>query len=336
MSLTATSASKFLALPLISAHSRYAVTANYYLTLLYTAASRLLVTTTARIMTNHKSSLRDRLLSNSPDPIKSSILRESGMGWNSQSSGSLSSSSGAGSITSPLRISKRDSPGRPRGPAIARRSSSSYKHIRNNNLVSRSPPKSQIPTPSTSSNRLIPISITSSPTPRVSGEKRPRPSSLYEQTEHENERLFVLKRERKQSKDFQNLIEKESVTKSPSELRQRTSTDTRPSSSPIPVPLTRTPLASFTPSTTSRQSPASHPPPAISPGPSPGRSSLVSKRVHGPHPSGGGNRERRKAVGFDERCDVVEFDPEEETDEETLEMNDAEQPGIWRVTRVRK
>ena len=260
------------------------------------------------------------------------------MGWNSQSSRSLSSSS-SGSITSPLRISTRDSPGCPRGPAIARHSSSSYKHVHNNNLVSKSPFESQIPTPSTSSNRLIPISITFptlSPTPRVSGEKRPRPSSLYEQTEDENERPFALKRERRQSKGFRGLNEEEPVTKSPSELRQRTSTDTRPSSSPIPVPLTRTPLAFFTPSTTSIQSPASHPPPAISPGPSPGRSSLVSKRVHGPHPSGGGNRERRKAVGFDERCDVVEFDPEEETDEETLEMNNAEQPGIWRVTRVRK
>ena len=290
-------------------------------------------------MTNHKFSLRDRLLSNSPDPIKSSILPESGMGWNSQSSRSLSSSSSGGSITSPLRISTRDSPGCSRGPAIARHSSSSYKHVHNNNLVSKSPFESQIPTPSTSSNRLVPIPVTfptSSPTRRVSGEKRPRPSSLYEQTEDENERPFALKRERKQSKDFQNRIEKESITKSPSELRQRTSSDTRPSSSPIPVPLTRTPLASFTPSTTSIQSPASHPPPAISAGPSPGRSSLVSKRVHGPHPSGDGNRERRKTVGFDERCDVVEFNPEEETDEETLEMNDAEQPGIWRVTCVRK
>ena len=290
-------------------------------------------------MTNHKSSLRGRLLSNSPDPIKSSTLRESGMGWNSQSSRSLSSSPSGGSITSPLRISTRDSPGCPRGPAIARHSSSSCKHVHKNNLVSKSPFESQIPTPPTSSNRLIPIPITfptSSPTRQVSGEKRPRPSSFYEQTEDENERPFALKRERRQSNGLQDLNEKELVTKSPFELRQRTSSDARFSCSPIPVPLTRTPLASFTPSTTSIQSPAPHPPPAISPGPSPGRSSLVSKRVHGPHLSGGGNRERRKAVGFDERCDVVEFDPEEETDEETLEMDDAEQPGIWRVTRVRK
>lgn len=50
-------------------------------------------------------------------------------------------------------------------------------------------------------------------------------------------------------------------------------------------------------------------------------------------------------VGFDERCDVVEFDCEEGIDEEALWINgddDAEndaddmQPGIWRITRVRK
>jgi hypothetical protein len=257
------------------------------------------------------------------------------MGWNLQSSGSLSSSSSRGS---PLLISKRDSPGRPSGPAIARCSPSSYKHVHNNDLVSKSPFKSQIPTPSTPSNRLVPIPITfpsSSPTRRVSGEKRPRPSSLYEQAENENEHPFALKRERRQSKGFQNLIEKDPVT---FKLRQPTSSGTRPSSSLIPVPLTRTPLASYTPSSTSIQLPAllsAHPPP------SPSRSSLVSKRLHGPHLSGGGKRERRKTVGFDERCDVVEFDREEEEASEMNEDDGADDPffqvtGIRRITAVRK
>ncbi|KIJ92124.1 hypothetical protein K443DRAFT_651891 [Laccaria amethystina LaAM-08-1] len=282
-------------------------------------------------MANHRCSPRDRLPSNSPDSIKSSILRESGMGWNSQSSGSLSSSS---SGESPLCISKRHSPGRPRGPAVARRSSSSYKHIHDNNVVSKSLFESQIPTLSTPSNRLVPIPITfltSSPTQQVSAEKRPRPSSLYEQTENKNERPFALKRECRQSKGFQNLIEKDPVT---FKLRQPTSSDTRPSSSLIPVPLTRIPLASYAPSAISIQPPASlsaHPPP------SPGRSSLVSKRLHGPCLSGGGKREHLKRVGFDERCDVVEFDREEEA----LEMDDdADDPffqvlGIWRITAVK-
>ncbi|KAJ7646642.1 hypothetical protein FB45DRAFT_998093 [Roridomyces roridus] len=43
---------------------------------------------------------------------------------------------------------------------------------------------------------------------------------------------------------------------------------------------------------------------------SPARSSLVSRRMHGPRLSG--RRERRKTVMFDERCDVVEFDGDEE------------------------
>jgi hypothetical protein len=84
------------------------------------------------------------------------------------------------------------------------------------------------------------------------------------------------------------------------------------------------------------------PPASLSahPSPSPGRSSLVSKRLHGPRPSGGGRRERRKTVGFDERCDVVEFDCEEEA----LEMNEDDDaddpffqvPVIWRITAVKK
>lgn len=56
--------------------------------------------------------------------------------------------------------------------------------------------------------------------------------------------------------------------------------------------------------------------------PSPVRSSLVSKRLHGPRLSGSGNeprRQRRKTVTFDEECDVVEFDteePEEDDDDD--------------------
>ena len=168
-------------------------------------------------MASRKSPLRDRLLSNSPDPIKSSILRESGMGWNTSASANPVSSSGnASSITSPLRIAKRDSPSRPKVPAVARRTSSSYRHVHTNNLVSKSPFKSQIPTPSTPSSRTSVVF----PTRRVSGEKRPRPSSMHELGETENERPFALKRDRKQSKTFQGLLDKEPVTKSPFKVQQ--------------------------------------------------------------------------------------------------------------------
>ncbi|KAG9312059.1 hypothetical protein JVU11DRAFT_7340 [Chiua virens] len=114
------------------------------------------------------SPLSDRLLSNSPDPVQSSILRGSAKGWGK------SASSSSSLATTPLRIAKRE--GKPPFPVVARRSSSSYKHVRSNNLVSKSPFKTQPAFPSK------PSTSASSDTPpvpqgtrRVSGEKRPRP-----------------------------------------------------------------------------------------------------------------------------------------------------------------
>ncbi|KIJ65862.1 hypothetical protein HYDPIDRAFT_129870 [Hydnomerulius pinastri MD-312] len=247
------------------------------------------------------SPLRDRLLSNSPDPVQSSILRESAQGWG-KSSPSTSSSG-----TTPLRIAKRE--GKPPFPIVARRSSSSYKHVRNNNLVSKSPFKSQIPTPSRPSS-----SSTSSIAPpastgirRVSGEKRPRPDSMHEQAE--NERPFAFKRERRQSKAYQGLIEKEPVTKSP--FKRISSAEEE---QPPPLPPKPVPSAPPSPPPAAQQAP----PPARPITPS--RPSLVSKRLHGPRtvdqPSLDGKRQRRKTVTFDERCDVLEFDRDEEEEEE--------------------
>ncbi|KAJ3829620.1 hypothetical protein F5880DRAFT_281351 [Lentinula raphanica] len=256
-------------------------------------------------MAAHRASstqLRDRLLSNSPDLIKSSILRDSNMGWNSPPT---SSDNTASSTTSPLRISKRESSPtlRPTQADLARRSSSSYKHMRNNNLVSKSPFKSQIPTPSTPSRQpALPVSF---PTRRVSGEKRPRPPSMHDEAETENDRPFALKRERKQSKTFQGLIEKEPVTKSPfrqtkafansENLSQR-----KPSPPPVPPPPSRIPTHS---------------------GASPVRPSLVTKRMHGPRLSGT-KRERRKTVTFHENCEVVEFSRDEDESGEVFESED--------------
>lgn len=245
------------------------------------------------------SPLRDRLLSNSPDPVQSSILRNSAKGWGK------SSSPNSNSGTTPLRVAKRE--GKPPFPLVARRSSSSYKHVKNSNLVSKSPFKTQAPTPSRPS--------TSSDTPpiqqatrRVSGEKRPRPDSMHEQAE--NERPLAFKRERRQSKAYQGLIEKEPVTKSP--FKQVVSAEEE---QPPPVP----PKA-FTPASALPPAPPS-PPPSAPPSRSitPSRSSLVSKRLHGPRgvdqPSLDGKRQRRKTVTFDERCDVLEFDRDEEEED---------------------
>ncbi|KAJ7287283.1 hypothetical protein C8J57DRAFT_1283412 [Mycena rebaudengoi] len=173
---------------------------------------------------------------------------------------------------SPLRIAKRESP--VRQPQVARRNSSSFKHVRNNNLVSKSPFKSQIPTTSTPRPPF--------PSPRrISGEKRQRPQSMYDQAEAENDRPFAYKRERRQSKALEGLIQKEPVTKSP--FRQlEEPMDRRAPPPPVPPTPSRIPVAAVG-------------------GASPTRSSLVSKRMHGPRLSG--RRERRKTVTFDERCD---------------------------------
>lgn len=196
--------------------------------------------------------------------------------------------------------------------------------MHSNNLVSKSPFKSQIPTPTASSAKPAPIAISFpvTPTRRVSGEKRQRPSSMHEQAETENSRPFALKRERKQSKALESLLEKEPVTKSPfraGPLQPNLDTS-KPSSLPIPIPKRRqasTPEPdSFLPAPSTSQP---------SPRPSPGRSVLVSRRMHGPRLSGSGKRERRKTVTFDERCDVVEFDRDEETDEEVFDSSEDEE-----------
>ncbi|KAK2464216.1 hypothetical protein APHAL10511_003673 [Amanita phalloides] len=259
------------------------------------------------MLTGRKSpqSLRDRLYSNSPDPLKSSILRESGMGWASTPPESEDSQNN-GSITSPLRITKRESPCSS-SSQVERRTSSSYRHLRNNHLVSKSPFKSQIPMPSTPSR---PSSVAFPSTRRVSGEKRPRPTSIHEQAE--SERPFALKRERRQSKGFQNLLEKEPVSKSPFRLQHHTAS----SQTPPPVPSTpesRLPVASTSQSFETSVASRDHTP-SPNTGPSPARSSLVSRRMHGPRLSGLSRRERRK-VTFDERCDVMEFAPDEDEED---------------------
>ncbi|KAH6914354.1 hypothetical protein BKA70DRAFT_1558314 [Coprinopsis sp. MPI-PUGE-AT-0042] len=281
-------------------------------------------------MATNKPSLRERLLSNSPDPMKDSILRESGMGWNTatpaEAAGSISSttsssSSSSTSIVSPLRIAKRDSPGQnPRRPPVARRSSSSYKHMHTNNLVSKSPFKSQIPTPSAAPIAItFPNTTTTAPMRRVSSEKRPRPDSLHEGSEIESERPFAYKRDRKQSKTFEGLLQKEAVTKSP--FRRSATVDEGRSTPPVTRPR---PHSSYIPESTPEPEHMAVPQQLPERGPSPGRSVLVSRRMHGPRLSGSGRRERRKTVTFDERCDVVEFDRDEESDEDVFVSDEDE------------
>ncbi|KAG2116496.1 uncharacterized protein F5147DRAFT_743106 [Suillus discolor] len=254
------------------------------------------------------------LLSNSSDPVQSSIRRNSAMGWNKSSSPIASMG------TTPLRISKRDS-SKPAFPLVARRSSSSYRHLRNNNLVSKSPFKSSIPTPSRPSTSPISnIPLPKPPQRRVSGEKRPRPDSMHDQAE--NERPFALKRERRQSKVYQGLAEKEPVTKSPFKRPAGAQEETPP-----PVPSKSIPIPPIPEPSDIR---SANPPKATTPT----RPSLVTKRLHGPRtadqPSLERRRRRRKTVTWDERCDVLEFDREEgENDPFHSDEDDYGGRNIW-------
>ncbi|TCD62275.1 Bud site selection protein bud4 [Steccherinum ochraceum] len=220
--------------------------------------------------------------------------------------------------TTPLRIAKKESP--QRGIPLARRQSNSYKHLKTNNLVSKSPFRSQIPTP------LRPSGIAPSPR-RVSGEKRSRPVSMHEQAENEHPLGF----KRRQSRAFQGLLEKEPVTKSPFKLSPGDEGYEEPPPPPPPSVVPRKVrkkapvyeesdhLLPPPPPPKHSLSPRASPRPAVSPA----RPSLVSKRLHGPRESGMfGRKARRKTVTFDERCDVMEFSAEEE-------MEGEENQGDW-------
>ncbi|EIW80738.1 hypothetical protein CONPUDRAFT_166161 [Coniophora puteana RWD-64-598 SS2] len=316
--------------------------------------------------------------SNSAD----AIIKQSAKGWSTSKPSSDDPKQPKQQVTSPLRIAKRDSStglgappgkvvgGRPPMPNVARRSSSSYKHLRTNNLVSKSPFKSSttpsLPSTSTSTSASTSSSSARSnapqkqqglglgrnqsqkrgPTPRkTSGEKRPRPESMHEQAEEENERPGKFKRERKQSKAYQGLIEKEHVSKSPfrapapgerqvvsdEDAAEMSPVESAPVPPPKDVPPKDVPPGKLLFPTTSGQ--GYSPSPSPSPMPSsragtPTRSSLVSKRLHGPRtadaPHGEGRRQRRKTVTFDERCDVLEFEAEE-AEEDPFYESDAEE-----------
>ncbi|KAI0056363.1 hypothetical protein BV25DRAFT_1832375 [Artomyces pyxidatus] len=218
--------------------------------------------------------LRDRPLSNSPDPE-----------WPPRP-------------TTPLRIAKRDTPQRQHASQMSRRTSNTYSKLTSSSLVSQSPFRSQLPAPAK------PSTTEKTLTPRkLSGEKRPRPSSMHAQAENEKPLGF----KRRQSKAFQGLIEREPVTKSPFRHPSEPAEDPFPPPPPPKIkPITHLP----TPTSSS----------------SPARSSLVSKRLHGPRTIGRElpTRERRKTVTFDELCDVVTFERDESSIEEDPFTSDEE------------
>ncbi|KAF7800104.1 hypothetical protein EIP86_011348 [Pleurotus ostreatoroseus] len=240
--------------------------------------------------------------------------------------------------TTPLRISKRaDSPVSQQPPPavrppLDRRSSGSYTALKDRKVVSKSPflvkLSSSIPVPSRPSANASPR--------KVSGEKRQRTQSMNNQAENEHPLGF----KRRQSRGFQGLLSKEPVTKSPFR-KPPPAEDIEDMSSALP-----------TPTPTDEEDGADdenifQPPPTkelfadangrLSPSPhrtsSPARSSLVSRRLHGPRtPSRGSESdrdakaERRKTVTFDETCDVMEYDVE---DEDSGVLTEGAEPFSW-------
>ncbi|GJE91505.1 hypothetical protein PsYK624_076550 [Phanerochaete sordida] len=217
--------------------------------------------------------------------------------------------------TTPLRITKRDSPTSETRPpqriALPRRNSASWKHVIEGGRVSKSPfkmlSKSSIPLPAKSTTPSSPVFSMLSR--KASGEKRPRPPSMSEAAENE----YPALRKRRQSQGLQGLTNRKPVSKSPfKSVSVQNQASVSPTGSPTPddddekdLPPIPPPKERFD---TGRHSPL----PPHRGSPSPVRPSLVSRRLHGPR-SSLTKRERRKTVTFDETCDVMEYDVEEDS-----------------------
>jgi hypothetical protein len=133
-------------------------------------------------------------------------------------------------------------------------------------------------------------------------EKRPRPDSMQSQVENDRPLGF----NRRQSRGFQDLIEKVPVSKSA--FRRLASADEDPFPPPPPPPKVLHTGHLPTPSSSA----------------SPGRPWLVSKRLHGPRLIGHDamKRQRRKTVTFDETCDVLTFERDDSLEDEELFSDD--------------
>ncbi|KAI0698226.1 hypothetical protein BC835DRAFT_1335005 [Cytidiella melzeri] len=235
--------------------------------------------------------------------------------------------------TTPLRITKRDSP-QPEGddriaPVLTPSRRRSVRNLADGARVSNSPfVLSQL--------SAKPAAFYGSPMRRVSGEKRPRTHSMSDQAENENPAV----RKRRQSHVSELLGQKRPVTNSlfksgraAAEKPRRVSQETRQHHSTQPHAREQSPQTDQTESDSELAPP---PPPKewfgrASPhrGQSPSRPSLVSKRLHGPRMTR--RHSRRKTVTFDEKCDVLEFDVDEDNsnpfdwvtdDDENYDHND--------------
>ncbi|KAI0090533.1 hypothetical protein BDY19DRAFT_991978 [Irpex rosettiformis] len=242
--------------------------------------------------------------------------------------------------TYPLRIAKRDSPQPgtsedPPTPALTPSRRRSVRNLAHGARVSNSPfVLSQLP-----ANPARPSTFHATPVRRVSGEKRSRTQSMNDQAENENPAV----RKRRQSQVSELLVQKRPVTNSffksdkpAAEKPRLVSQETPPSIPSQSQPPEPSPHIDHGEESGSDGELAPPPPPKewfgrVSPhrSQSPSRPSLVSRRLHGPRMTR--RHSRRKTVTFDEKCDVLEFDVEEESsnpfdwvtdDDDNYERND--------------
>jgi hypothetical protein len=239
----------------------------------------------------------------------------------------------------------------PGAPALPRRQSVSYNHVRASSLVTTSPFKDPNSKPIGAKYRPAPVAH---PSPQHANPNSPRRSVSRERKAlktSENRNQDNLKKPRK-SQGLQVVGKSEGVARSPfldGNRLPKTAAEPDADDGGEPLKLPNKPLQI---STEVAPSPRQLPPtPATPPrlshhagvpwttnAPSP-RSNLVSKRFHGPRSPvasptsepGSTKRQRRKTVTFDERCDVLEFDQDEPSDvllsdEEDQDPNDEADP----------
>lgn len=245
----------------------------------------------------------------------------------------MSATSAASSASSNSRHSRTAT--HPGAPSLPRRQSLSYNHVRTSSLVTTSPFKDPNSKPIGAKYRPSPAPR---PSPQQANPNSPRrPASRERKTSKtsENKNQDNLKKTRK-GQGLQALGKSEVVTRSPFLDGNRLP---KPTAEPDadnayePLKLPNKPLQI---STEVDPSPRQLPPTPTTPPrlsghsegpwttntPSP-RSNLVSKRFHGPRSPvasptsepGLTKRQRRKTVTFDERCDVLEFDQDEPSEE---------------------
>lgn len=232
----------------------------------------------------------------------------------------------------------------PGAPELSRRQSVSYNHVRASSLVTTSPFKDPNSKPIGAKYRPTPAPR---PSPQHANPNSPRRSVSRERKASktsENKNQDNLKKPRK-GHGLQALGKSEVVTRSPFLDGNRPPKTTAEPEADDECEALKLSTKSLQISTEVDPSPRQLPPTPTTPPrlschsgvpltpntPSP-RSNLVSKRFHGPRSPvatpervGSTRRKRRKTVTFDERCDVLEFD-QDDPSEELLSDEEDEDP----------